>query len=482
MPGVVGIATTSAPYRLASRDLFEGETGVEIVLRDDELPVASTRVGGRAPLAVIVSSRWAMGGENRLHLLAPLLREGGCSVLHVGRLSPSSRGDRGREIGIDALRWARRVAHEHRLAISVEISDANQLGVVGELVDMVAVGSANMQDFRLLGVLGRTELPVLLKRGPSATVEEFLLAAEYILLHGNGRVILCESGIRTFDSFRNPRFEISAIPLIDRSTHLPLIADPSQAVEHAAVVPAVARAAIAAGADGLLLEVGTEAFHDPEGTAIDVDTLHRLLAELRPIARAVGRRVGAAASAHELTISDPIELLHTTDRTLAQAIESTLGVHPELDVLGQWREPPSASSWLAPPLSPDGDLLGRATGYRMGEVRLSRNLSYVDLGRIDPTLAALLESKQLNLGQLFVDERILKLRFEYGSDEDAGELDAAFRTWFKDEIDDLYPYVWRRYHAVIDRVVAFVVVEALPMRVWQRVLGADRPALALEER
>jgi hypothetical protein len=231
----------------------------------------------------------------------------------------------------------------------------------------------------------------------------------------------------------------------------------------------MAKAAVAAGADGLVLEVGAEAVYDPAGVAIDIEAMRRLTAELRPIARAVGRAVGGSPAGDALLPPDPAGVLRMTDRTLAQTIESLTGAPPALDVMAQWRLAPPVD-WLSPPLSPGGEILARCTGYRMGTVRLSRNLSYVDLGQIDPTLAALLEATQLNLGQLFVDPRIEKLHFEFGTHEDAGEIDETFRRCFPDEVDDLHPYVWRRYQAAIGGVVTFVVIEALPVPVWERVL------------
>jgi hypothetical protein len=173
-------------------------------------------------------------------------------------------------------------------------------------------------------------------------------------------------------------------------------------------------------------------------------------------------------------------VLRITDRTLGQTIESLVEVPPDLDVVAQWRLDPPGSAWLSPPLSAGSTILGRCTGYRMGAVRLSRNIAYVDLGRIDPTLAALLQSAQLSLGQLFVDPRIEKHHFEFGTHENAGEIDAVLRTHFAAEIRDLHPYVWRRYQATIEGVVAFVVIEALPATTWRRLLAGGPTAISEE--
>jgi len=480
LPSVRRVVQVSAPYRLASRELFGEGVGIEVPLCEDGAPEASVAVlGGRAPLGVIVSSRWAAASESRFQLLAPLLREAGCSIFHAGQIASATERGASAELTPDLLRRLRDVAHEHELALCVEVSDASQIPSAVQFADVLQVGSRNMQDFSLLREMGRTERPVLLRRGAGATVEEFLLAAEYVLLHGNGRVILCESGIRTFDALQKPRFEINAVPLIKHLSHLPLVADPSQTAPHAATVPAMARAAVAAGADGLVLEVGPEAVYDPGGVAIDIETTRRLLAELRPIARAVGRTFGTFAVERHALPPDAAAMLRLTERTLAQTIESITDVPPYLEVVSQWRLAPPVR-WLSPPLSPDGEILARCTSYRTGSVRLSCNLSYVDLARIDPTLGALLEAKHLNLGQLFVDPRIEKLKFEFGTEETAAEIDEVFRRCFPGELDELSPYVWRRYQAAIGGVVTFLVIEALPVRVWDRLLDPES-AMTVQE-
>ena len=480
LPSVRRLVHVSAPYRLASRELFGEARGIDVPLRENGTRSSNgATFGGQAPLGVIVSSRWVSASEARLQLLAPLLHEAGCRVFHAGQMTLTPGRDASSGLTIGSLRRFRDVAHEHHLALCVEVSDTSQIDSAVELSDLLQVGSRNMQDFSLLRELGRTDRPILLRRGAGATVEEFLLAAEYILLHGNGRVILCESGIRTFDALQKPRFEINAVPLIKHLSHLPLVADPSLTAPHATTVPSMARAAIAAGADGLVLEVGTEAVYDPDGVAIDIESMRRLMAELRPIARAVGRSIGAPAVAEPARPADAAAVLRLTDRTLAQTIESIADVPPHLDVVTQWRLSPPVP-WLSPPLSAEGDILARCTSYRMGSVRLSCNLSYVDLARIDPTLGALLEAKQLNLGQLFVDPRIEKRDFDFGTNEDAGEIDDVFRRCLPGELLELYPYVWRRYQAAIGGVVTFLVIEALPVSVWERLLDPTRE-MAVQE-
>lgn len=466
---VRALVEITAPFRLASRELFGTDMSIQVPLAGDRVGASGAAFGGAAPLGIIASSRWASAAQARFEVLAPLLNEAGCRVFHAGQMTSTDRDDvAGATAG--SLCRLRDVAHDHGLALSVEVWDAGQIATASEFADLLQVGSRNMQDFTLLREMGGTEKPILLRRGAGATVEEFLLAAEYVLVHGNGRVILCESGIRTFDALRKPRFEINAVPLIKRLTHLPLVADPSQTAPHVTAVPALARAAVAAGADGLVLEIGAEAAYDPDGVAIDIETMRRVSAELRPIARAIGRNFDTPGSVARPPLSEPVDVLHITDRTLAQTIEAITGLPPGLDVIDQWRLSPPFP-WLSPPLSSDGRVLARCTSYRMGSVRLSRNISYVDLARIDPTVGALLETRHLNLGQLFVDPRIEKLDFEFGTHETAGQIDGVFRRCFSDELDELSPYVWRRYQAAIDGVVVFLVIEALPVAVWSRLLG-----------
>jgi len=161
----------------------------------------------------------------------------------------------------------------------VEVSDTQEVAVVTRIASMVEVGSRNMQHFQLLRHLGRASLPVLIRRAPGATAEEFLLAAEYVLANGNGRALLCESGIRAFDESRRARFDINAVPLLRQATHLPVLADPSSSTPHPTLVPPVARAAVAAGADGILLAVG--AIDDDR--AIGIDTFRRLVSDIRAL-------------------------------------------------------------------------------------------------------------------------------------------------------------------------------------------------------
>jgi 3-deoxy-7-phosphoheptulonate synthase len=177
--------------------------------------------------------------------------------------------------------------------MSVGVGSPRQIEQVLEVADALVVASHSMQDFSLLRELGRVDRPVVIKRAIGATVEEFLLAAEYVLAGGNGRVILCESGVRSFDAAWKIRFEINAIPLLKRATHLPVLADPSASATDTALIGPVARAALAAGADGLVIDVAPRA-GSGRGRALGPMAFQGLMEELRPVAAAVGRRIGAA--------------------------------------------------------------------------------------------------------------------------------------------------------------------------------------------
>ena len=284
LPGVKRVVPVSAPYRLASREVFD--RGVAVSIGGERAGGQPILVGGVAPVCVTVALGEARRSMNEWTRLAVELRSAGAAVLFAGRVSTNGHRD---ALGLDDLRALRDVTGGAGLALAAEISDLRQIDGVAPLADVLQIGSASMQDFNLLRELGRCDRPVLLRRGSGSIVEEFLLAAEYVLTHGNGRVILCESGIRTFDAGSAPRFEINAVPVIKLATHLPVVADPSHATAHRRLVPAVAKAAVAAGADGLVLDVGEWAADD--GSAIRMSEFRTLMEELQPVAQAVGRSV-----------------------------------------------------------------------------------------------------------------------------------------------------------------------------------------------
>jgi 3-deoxy-7-phosphoheptulonate synthase len=196
-------------------------------------------------------------------------------------------------MGVEGLKLLRAAGDEFDMAVVSEVMEISQIEKMLEYVDILQVGARNMQNYNLLSALGQVRRPILLKRGMSATIQEWLLAAEYIMSGGNYDIILCERGIRTFETYTRNTFDISAIPVIDKLSHLPIVGDPSHATGRRDKVAPVARAVVAAGADGLLIEV----HHDPEKAVCDgpqslyPDQFARLMDELRIIVPAVGRTI-----------------------------------------------------------------------------------------------------------------------------------------------------------------------------------------------
>jgi len=270
------------PYKLAART----DTGTRTAVR-----VEDVTIGG--PELVMIAGPCAVEDREAYLQLAMQLKEMGANMLRGGafkpRTSPYSFRGLGRE-GLEILAEARRVTG---LPVVTEILDVRDLEAVAACADVLQVGSRNMQNFTLLQEMGRAGRPVLLKRGLSATIEEWLLAAEYILAAGNPNVILCERGIRTFETATRNTVDIGAVPLVRELAHLPVIVDPSHATGRRQLVPPVARAAVAAGADGLMIEV----HQNPELALSDgpqsllPENFQKLMQDLRPIAAAVGREV-----------------------------------------------------------------------------------------------------------------------------------------------------------------------------------------------
>ena len=285
---VEAIVPVRAPYRLASREVFNRATSIRLEPRSDGSRWSGIEVGGSAPIAVFVGWVDRAGDQRQLQIIVRAMRKAGGSLLHVGRFGDSERSKPGQP----AVAWVelRRIADELGFGLCVEVADSRFVDGASQLADVLVVGSRSMQDFNLLRALGEVERPVILKRGSGATVEEFLLAAEYVLVHGNGRVILCESGIRTFDANGRPRFEINAIPVVKQATHLPLVADPTHSTSDPALIVAMARAAIAAGADGLMLDL-PDAGRTGDSTELNMESLKTVTEGLKPIAVAVGRQI-----------------------------------------------------------------------------------------------------------------------------------------------------------------------------------------------
>ena len=285
LDGVHRVVRLSEPYKLASRSFRDEDTVVEI---------GDVRIGDRE--VVLMAGPCGVESEEQIHGIAGLVAASGAKVLRGGAFKPRSSPYSFQGLGGDGLRFLRAAADTNGLLTVSEVMDASQIELMSEYVDIFQVGARNVQNFALLKALGRQSNPVLLKRGMSATIREWLMSAEYIMAGGNHRVILCERGIRTFETATRNTLDVSAIPVVKQLSHLPIIADPSHAIGVRDKVAPLARAAVAAGADGLLLEV----HHDPERALSDgpqslyPKQFDDLVGQLRMIAPALDRVVTGA--------------------------------------------------------------------------------------------------------------------------------------------------------------------------------------------
>jgi len=286
LPGVESVMPVLKPYKLASKEFSASSTLVR---------VGSNATIGSDVLTVIAGP---CSVENRamLHETAYAVQSAGATILRGGAFKPRSSPYSFQGLGKQALELLAEVRAETGLPVVTEVLDTRDVDIVAEHADMMQVGARNMQNFALLSELGRVQRPVLLKRGLSATISELLMSAEYIMAHGNHQVVLCERGIRTYERATRNTLDVSAIPVLKRETHLPVIVDPSHAGGDAELVAPLAFAAVAAGADGLIIEVHP----DPESALSDGDQ------SLNPGAfAALMDRIGAFAAAAGKTFEVP---------------------------------------------------------------------------------------------------------------------------------------------------------------------------------
>ena len=281
--GVAEVMRISAPYKLASRH-FRPEGSVISLGK-------GVAVGGRE--VVVMAGPCSVESAEQIEIVAAKVASAGAKVLRGGAFKPRTSPYSFQGLGQKGLELMRRAADRHGMLVASEVMDHTQIAMMLEYVDVLQVGARNMQNYNLLKELGKVAKPVLLKRGIAATIEELLLSAEYIMSGGNYNVILCERGIRTFESYTRNTMDISAIPVVHKLSHLPIVVDPSHGTGLRDKVSPMARAGLAAGADGLLIEV----HHDPEHALSDgaqslyPDQFEQLMRELRMIAPAVGRTI-----------------------------------------------------------------------------------------------------------------------------------------------------------------------------------------------
>lgn len=285
MPGVESLVPIMKPYKLASRELKQ----VPSIIRVDDVEIGGNEV-------IVIAGPCAIENENDFIEIAIKVKEAGAKILRGGAFKPRTSPYSFQGLEEDGLKIMAKAREETGLKIITEVVDTRDVELVTSYVDIIQIGARNMQNFRLLKEVGMTRKPVLLKRGLAATIEEWLMSAEYIMAEGNHNVILCERGIRTYETVTRNTIDMSAIPVVKEFSHLPIIVDPSHAAGNWKYVGALSKGAVATGADGLIIEV----HNDPSSALSDgAQSLRppkflQLMRELGPVASAVGRTLAGS--------------------------------------------------------------------------------------------------------------------------------------------------------------------------------------------
>jgi 3-deoxy-7-phosphoheptulonate synthase len=283
LEGVREVVRITQPFKLASRQFKPLGTIIDLG--------RGVKIGGDE--IVVAAGPCSVESPEQINAVAEAVSKAGARILRAGAFKPRTSPYAFQGMGEKGLQLIREAADKFKLFVVSEVMDLSQIEMMGQYVDIFQVGARNMQNYFLLRALGEIQKPVLLKRGMSATIEELLLSAEYILSGGNYNVILCERGIRTFETYLRNTLDIAAIPVIKKLSHLPIVADPSHGTGRRDKVPPMARAAVAAGADGLLIEVHNDPDHALSDGAQSLTPVEfaQLMTEIRIIAPAVGRRI-----------------------------------------------------------------------------------------------------------------------------------------------------------------------------------------------
>ncbi len=282
-PGVEKVIAVLSPYKLVSRE-FKAEDSVIDLSK-------GVKLGGKK--IVVMAGPCTIENLDTLYEVAREVKKAGATVLRGGAFKPRTSPYSFQGLGEEGLKMLNKVGNELGLATVTEVMDPRDVELVAKYADVLQIGCRNMQNFNLLKEVGQTKKPVLLKRGMSSTIKELLMSAEYILSGGNFNVILCERGIRTFEDFTRNTLDISAVPAAEQLSHLPMIVDPSHAAGKWGLVPALSKAAISAGADGLIIQVHShpeDAVSDGAQSLIP-NNFAQLMEELRVIATAIGREI-----------------------------------------------------------------------------------------------------------------------------------------------------------------------------------------------
>lgn len=282
MPGVERVVPVTRPYKLASRDFKPNNT---------HFPLGDHVVGGKE--IVIMAGPCSVESRSQILETAHACREAGAHILRGGAFKPRSSPYSFQGLGEEGLQYLAEAREQTGLPIITEVMEPALVPLVCEYADILQIGTRNMQNYALLHAVGKSQFPVLLKRGMSSTIEEWLMCAEYILSHGNTRVMLCERGIRTFEQYTRNTFDINAVAVAKHLSHLPVIADPSHATGKWEYVAPAAKASIAAGADGLIIEVHMqpETALSDGAQSLKPEKFARLIKEMKAIAEAVDREL-----------------------------------------------------------------------------------------------------------------------------------------------------------------------------------------------
>jgi 3-deoxy-7-phosphoheptulonate synthase len=282
LPGVAEVLRVTEPFKLASH-AFKREGSI--------FDIGGVKIGG--PEVVVMAGPCAVESEEQIFKIAKLVKDAGAKILRGGAFKPRSSPYSFQGLGEDGLKLLRAAANEFQLKVVTEVMDKSQIDLIEKYADILQVGARNMQNYTFLKDLGKASKPVMLKRGLAATIEEWLMSAEYILSGGNQQVILCERGIRTFETATRNTMDISAIPVIKKKSHLPIVADPSHGIGIRDKVIPMARAAVAAGADGIIVEVHQDPDHALSDGAQSLypDQFSQMMKEVRMIARAIERSI-----------------------------------------------------------------------------------------------------------------------------------------------------------------------------------------------
>jgi 3-deoxy-7-phosphoheptulonate synthase len=282
LEGVADVYRVTSPFKLASRKFKEEKTVIKL---------KNVEIGGDH--IAVMAGPCSVENEEQIFKLAKVVADSGAKILRGGAFKPRSSPYSFQGLGEEGLKMMKDAADAHGLLVITEVMQIDQIDLIGKYTDIFQLGARNMQNFSLLKELSKSNIPVMIKRGLSATIEEWLMSAEYILAGGNKNVILCERGIRTFEPYTRNTFDLSAIPVVHKISHIPVVADPSHATGLRDQVPPMARAAVAAGADALMIEI----HHDPENALSDgpqallPEEFSQLLTELREIAHAIGKTI-----------------------------------------------------------------------------------------------------------------------------------------------------------------------------------------------